>query len=87
MKEEKKSLGTIRGTRRSIELTKRIKGMPGFAPEYIDSVIGEVVFNFPHDEKCVYLQLEDGCPILDKEDLEYILEVMGREHNEKDYPF
>jgi hypothetical protein len=32
-------------------LTKMVKGMPGFAPESYEKDVGEVVFNFPHDEE------------------------------------
>lgn len=86
MKEEKKILGTIRGTRCSIELTKEVKGMPGFAPDYLEYIVGEVVFNFPHDEECVYFQPGDNPPnILEKEDVEQILEVMNRPFNKGDF--
>lgn len=85
MKEFKRIMGSIRGTRHSIELVKRVKGMPGFAPEYRDYVVGEVVFNFPHNEECVYLQLEDNVPILEKEDVKHILEIMNRKFNKKDW--
>ena len=85
MKEEKQIMHTIRGTRRSIMLTKTVKNMPGFAPESYESDVGEVVFNFPHNEKCVYFQQQDAAPILEKHDIEAILEVMNREFNESDW--
>lgn len=86
MKEKKKILGTIRGTRHSIELTKTVKGIPGFAPEYVDYIVGEIVFNFPHDKECVYFQPSSRPPnVWEKEDIEYILEVMNRPFNEEDW--
>lgn len=86
MKEIKKNLGTIRGTRHSIELIKRVKGMPGFAPDYYDLIVGEVVFNFPHDEECVYFQPDSNPPnVWEKEDIEQILEIMGRPFNKEDW--
>lgn len=86
MNEEKKKLGTIRGTRYSIELTKTVKGIPGFAPEYTDYVVGEVIFNFPHGEECVYFQPDSNPPnVWEKEDIEQILEIMNRTFNEKDF--
>lgn len=86
MEEEKKILETIRGTRHSIELTKRVKGMPGFAPDYYDLIVGEVVFNFPHDEECVYFQPSDNPPnVWDKEDVEQILEIMNKPFNKDDF--
>lgn len=70
MKEEKKLQYTIRGDRHYIELEKRYKGMPGFAPEYYDKIIGSVVFNFPHDEENVYFQSSDlNYDVLEKEDI------------------
>lgn len=86
MIEKKKNLGTIRGTRHSIELTKRVKGIPGFAPEYSDYLVGEVVFNFPHNEERVYFQPSNNPPnVWDKEDIEQILEIMNRPFNEDDF--
>jgi hypothetical protein len=66
-------------------LTKMVKGMPGFAPESYEMDVGEVVFNFPHDEECVYFQQQDAAPILEKQDIEKILEVMNREFSETDF--
>lgn len=86
MKEEYKILGTIRGTRHSIELTKEVKGMPGFAPDYYDLIVGEVVFNFPHDEECVYFQPDSSPPnVWDKEDIEQILEIMNRPFDKENW--
>jgi hypothetical protein len=85
MNEEKTIMYSIRGTRRAIKLTKEVKGMSGFAPEYRNIEVGEVVFNFPHDEKCVYFQPSDNPPILEKEDIEKILEVMERKFNKNDW--
>lgn len=85
MEEKKRNLGTIRGTRHSIEFIKRVKGIPGFAPEYRDYLVGEVVYNFPHGEECVYFQPDDNPPILEKEDMEQILEAMNRPFNEEDF--
>lgn len=86
MTEEKKIMGTIRGDRCSIELTKTVKGIPGFAPEYSNYVVGEVVFNFPHDKECVYFQPSNNQPnVWDKEDIEQILEIMNRPFNKEEF--
>lgn len=76
MKEEKRTMNTIRGVRNSVMFIKTVKGLPGFAPESYDSEVGEVVYNFPHNEKNVYFQAQDNMPILEKEDVEQILLAM-----------
>jgi 2',3'-cyclic-nucleotide 2'-phosphodiesterase (5'-nucleotidase family) len=85
MTEEKRKMHTIRGTRHSIMLSKTVKGMPGFAPESYEREVGEVVFNFPHDETCVYFQQHKAAPILEKQDMEKILEVMKRRFNKAEW--
>ena len=77
MKEETRTMDTIRRKRRSIMFIKEVKGMPGFAPESYESEVGEVVYNFPHNEKNVYFQPVDNAPILEKEDVEQILLAMN----------
>lgn len=82
MEEEKDIMYTIRGTRRAIKLNKRFEGSPGFAPEYYYREVGEVVFNFPHDEEHIYFQPSNNPPnVLEKEDIEYLLKVMNRKFN------
>ena len=86
MKEEKTIMHTIRGTRRAIKIIKECKGLPGFAPDYYDMEVGEVVFNFPHDEECVYFQPSNNPPnIIEKEDVEQILEIMNRKFDPKEW--
>ena len=86
MKEEKKIMYTIRGKRMSIELTKAVKGSPMLSQSDYESHVGEVVFNFPHNEECVYFQNStDNIPILNKQDIEQILEIMNRPFNEEDW--
>lgn len=82
MKETYDKLHTIRGTRYAIKLEKRVKGMPGFAPEYRDIEVGDVVFKFPHGDGETYLQLEENPPILEKKDIEQILEIFNRDFDE-----
>lgn len=77
MKEETKVMHTIRGERKSVLFTKMVKGMPGFAPENYEVEVGEVVYNFPHNEENVYFQAKDSMPILEKEDIEQILKAMN----------
>ena len=77
---------TIRGTRRAIKLVKEVKGMPGFAPDYYEMEVGEVVFNFPHDEECVYFQPSNNPPnVVEIKDVEQILEVMNRKFEPKEW--
>ena len=84
MEEEKKLMFTIRGDRHSIEFTKEVKNITGFAPDYYDILAGEVVYNFPHDEECVYFQASSDMPtVLEKEDIEQILEVMNRKFDKR----
>ena len=78
---------SIRGTRYAIELTKRVKGTPGFAPEYRDRKVCEVVFKFPHGDGETYVQFAENPPNLDKEDIEQILEVIGREFDESKFDY
>jgi hypothetical protein len=78
---------SIRGTRYAIELTKRVQGMPGFAPEYRDIKVCEVVFKFPHGDGKTYVQFEENPPNLDKEDIEQILEVIDREFDESKFDY
>lgn len=85
MEEKKEIMHTIRGDRRAIKLVKECKNIPGFAPEYYDVEVGDVVFNFPHNEDCVYFQPADSPPILEKEDVEQILEIMNRRFNPEDW--
>lgn len=85
MKETYEVMHTIRGTRYAIKLEKRVKGIPGFAPEYKDKDVCDVVFNFPHGEEARYIQFTDNPPILEKEDVEQILTVMNREFKEEDW--
>ena len=71
-------MGTIRGMRYAIQLTKRVKGMPGFAPEYRDREVCEVVFNFPHGDGETYVQFADNPPNLDRDDVVQLLAVIDR---------
>lgn len=82
MKETYEKMGTIRGTRYAIKLEKRVKGMPGFAPEYRDTDVCDVVFKFPYGEGDPYVQFEENPPILDTKDIEQILEILKREFDE-----
>ena len=50
MKETYEKIYTIRGTRYAIKLSKTVKGMPGFAPEYTEREVCDVVFRFPHGD-------------------------------------
>lgn len=76
---------TIRGTRFAIKLEKRVKGIPGFAPEYRDREVCDVVFKFPHGDGETYVQFKENPPILDKADIEQILEIINRDFDESKF--
>lgn len=81
------AMGTIRGTRYSTQFVKRVKGMPGFAPEYRDRKVCEVVFRFPHGDGETYVQFSDNPPILDRSEIEEILAVIDTPFSEENFPF
>lgn len=87
MKEFYEKSESIRGTRYAVRLVKRVKGMPGFAPDYRDRVVCDVVFKFPHGEGETYVQFEDNPPILEKSDVEQILEVIKRDFDESKFTY
>lgn len=87
MKETYEKQGTIRGTRYAIKLEKEVKGMPGFAPDYVDRDVCDVVFKFPHGDGETYVQFSDNPPILDKSDIEKILEIIDRKFDERKFNY
>ncbi len=87
MKEEYKKMGTIRGTRHAVELTKEVKGMPGFAPEYYDVKVCDVVYKFPHGEGEPYAQFHDSSVILDESDVQQILNLLKASFDESKFKF
>lgn len=78
---------SIRGTRYAITLIKRVKGMPGFAPEYRDRKVCDVVFKFPYGDGETYVQFEENPPNLDKEDVKQILETIDEEFDENKFNY
>jgi hypothetical protein len=74
---------TIRGTRYAIKLTKEVKGIPGFAPEWKTRNVGEVVYYFPHGNPKPYLQFFGEPPTLEIEDIKE-LAVLLRQKPKKD---
>lgn len=87
MEEKHEAMGTIRGTRYAVKLTKTVKGMPGFAPEYREVEVCDVVFKFPHGDGETYIQFKNNPPILEQTDIEQILEIMSREFKAQDFKF
>jgi len=76
MEKKYEKLFNIRGCRYAIKLTKRYKGIPGFAPEYHNIHIGDVVVKFL-DGESPYFQTSDSTHIvLQREDIEEIKELM-----------
>lgn len=78
---------TIRGTRHFVRLVKRVKGMPGFAPDYYDKEAGEVVYKFPHGEGEPYYQCFEPPPILDEKDIQQILKLLQIPFDESKFSF
>jgi hypothetical protein len=76
MKETYEKMGTIRGIRYAIKLEKRVKGMPGFAPEYRDEDVCDIVFKFPHDAEEPYVQFAENPPILTPKDIQQIQDLL-----------
>lgn len=87
MEKHYKAMGTIRGTRYAVQLVKRVKGMPGFAPEYRDMEVCEVVFKFPHGDGETYVQFHKDPPILTREDVEEVLTVFDEPFEESKFRF
>lgn len=89
MKETYEKEETIRGTRYAIKLEKRVKGMPGFAPDYYDRDVCDIVFKFPHGDGTPYVQFADNPPILDIEDIKQIKKLLEseKEFDEKKYEY
>lgn len=80
-------MSTIRGTRYAIELIKRVKGMPGFAPEYRERKVCDIVFNFPHGDGETYVQFEENPPILNERDIKQILESINEPFDKEKFKF
>ena len=75
----------IRGTRFDIELTKDVKGMPGFAPSvYEDVPIATICTKFLDDEP-PFLQFFDEPPNLEISEVAEILKLMRRGYKKKDF--
>jgi|CXWL01.1.fsa_nt_gi hypothetical protein len=89
MKETYEKMGTIRGTRYAIKLTKDVKGMPGFAPDYSERDVCDVVFKFPHGEGTPYVQFSENPPILELTDINQIKKLLESENefDESKYSF
>ena len=87
MKKKYDIMHNIRGTRYAIILSKEVKGMPGFAPDYYEYEIGDLVVKFRDDilENGAYLQCHEAPPILDADDLKEILALMERGFVEDDF--
>jgi len=87
MEKKYTKMSTIRGTRYAIELTKRVKGIPGFAPEYRDRKVCDVVFRFPHGDGETYVQFTESPPVLDFSDVKQILETFEEPFVEDNFKF
>ena len=84
MKKEYKKEHNIRGVRYAIALTKEnIKGMPGFAPDYFDKEVGDVVIRYL--DFAPYFAPSDNPPNLEIEDVEEILRLLKSEFKEEDF--
>ena len=84
MEKEYRIENTIRGEFYVVELTKRYPGMPGFAPEYHDNIIGRVVVKFREDKP--YFQTGGNTyEVLEIEDIEEIKQLLERGYKEEDF--
>lgn len=83
MKKEYKIDKTIRGDFYRIELTKRYKGIPGFAPEYHNKHIGTITVKFRKDKP--YFQSADSLDVLEIEDIKEILQLIKKGYRKKDF--
>lgn len=74
---------TIRGEFYRIELTKGVKRMPWFAPEYIEVNVWTVTVKFRDEEP--YFQMWDTSTGLLKEDIKEIYDLLARWFVETDF--
>ena len=84
MKKEYKIENSIRGDFHRISLTKRYKGMPGFAPDYHDIVIGDIVVMF-RDEEPYFQTSSDTFKVLQLEDIIEIKDLLERGYMQEDF--
>jgi len=75
---------SIRGDFFVIRLTKRYKGMPGFAPDYHDIEIGRVVVKF-RDEEPYFQTGGDTHMVLNIVDIKEISTLLKRGYVKKDF--
>ena len=87
MQEKYTKMSTIRGTRYAIKLTKEVKGIPGFAPEYRTYNVCDIVFKFPYEDSEPYVQFFESSPTLDVKDIEQITDLLKSEFEESKYEY
>lgn len=78
-----KTMNTIFGARHSYGITKQCKGMPGFAPEYYDAELGELVVSYKDHKP--YWQIFNEPPNIEIEELNEINEKMKLGFVEQDF--
>lgn len=76
--------GSIRGDFYRIELTKTYPGIPGFAPEYYDIVIGSVTVKF-RDEAPYFQTSGNTYTVLSKADIKTILKLLETGYRKSDF--
>ena len=72
---EPKKMSSIRGTRFYYKVIKEVENTPGFAPEYYDVEVCDIVVKFLDGEQ-PYIQFSDDCPnIITIEEMEEITNI------------
>lgn len=85
MKKNFKTSHNIRGTRYDIEITKDVKGMPGFAPSvYKDVEVCTICVKYLRDEP-PFVQFFTKPPDLEIFEVEEILSLLKRGYVESDF--
>ena len=77
MKKEYTTFRCIRGTRYDIALTKRVEGMPGFAPEYRETDVCKICVKYLGSEP-PFVQFFGEPPNLEIDEVKEILTLLKR---------
>lgn len=83
-KYKQESMGLF-GHRHVIEVSKKCKGMPGFAPEYRIVKVGEIVQKFKDDREPYFMPHKDAPNIITADELLELSERTREEFNEDNY--
>lgn len=82
---EPKKMGSIRGTRFYYQVIKEVENTPGFAPEFYDIEVCDVVVKFIDGEN-PYIQFSDDCPnVITIEEMIEITECAKKGFIENDF--